>query len=963
VVSNVGQRERDESLRFVGRVSEVATLRGLVDGLADRLVGRVAVVEGEAGIGKSRLLEEALTSGPRRRCRILRSCAEELERERPFGPLIDALDLTPHSSDPERAALGRLLLSGIGIGVDAQSRAPDVRFRVVEGIVGVVERLATERPLALVVEDVHWVDPATVVALHRLSHRVEDLPLALLMTCRPTPRSRELQRFLDALPGSSLRLALGGLDRQALSALASEALGAPPGSRLVEQLQGTAGNPLFATELLWALRGEGSVELARGHAEVATGSLPPPLRLTILRRLGFLPAPTLQLLEVATALGATFSLADLALVVERPVLELLESLREPLAAGVLREAGARLAFRHDLVREAIYEDVPLAVRSALHLQAARALASAGRPAAQVATHFALAASPGERDAVVWLRRAAREVAGTAPAVAAGFLERAIALAGEEHPEQEEIRAELTRSLLWAGRVADAEALASEMLRDRRGDTQAASLTYALGRALAYQGRMEDSIAHLERTLTKPELATRDRAQLVAELAHRYLLHGQLTRAQSIAQAAHDLAQEAADELALWTSLCALSWTAAARGAFGLAIELAERAVATAAGSAGEAVAAVQPTLYLAFVLIDADHFADAERLLREGLTSAEERGTAWALPLHHAGLALLHFQSGAWDDALAEAETSLALAEELGTSVWKPAARGVIGQIAYHRGDLARAEAMLSAADREPATHSVRYWAPRLVLLRALLLEAAGHRSEALSQLEDQWNHADQALFVAVWRELAPEFMRLGPLSNRRETQQITAAIERFAATAQTPGAKGAALRCRGLLATDPQALIDATVSLRASPRPLERALACEQAAATVAATAGAADAVPILTEAIQHFEQIGASRDIARVDATLRQLGIHRGRRGSRRRPEAGWESLTESERRVATLVAEGLTNRKIAERLYVSPRTIETHVSHALLKLDLGSRVQLAAEAARRTSQPGAPTAPTTP
>ena len=157
-------------------------------------------------------------------------------------------------------------------------------------------------------------------------------------------------------------------------------------------------------------------------------SLPPTLRLTILRRLSFLPDDTLRALRAASVLGSSFPLTELATTTGRSALELSSDLAEAIRARVLEDDGGHLRFRHDLLREAVYEDLPASVRVALHREAGQRLARAGAPAVAVAEHLARGAETGDADAVAWLTRAAREAAPRSPAVAADLLERAIGVA-------------------------------------------------------------------------------------------------------------------------------------------------------------------------------------------------------------------------------------------------------------------------------------------------------------------------------------------------------------------------------------------------------------------------------------------------------------------------------------------------------------------------------------------------------
>ena len=195
-----------------------------------------------------------------------------------------------------------------------------------------------------------------------------------------------------------------------------------------------------------------------------------------------------------------------------------------------------------------------------------------------------------------------------------------------------------------------------------------------------------------------------------------------------------------------------------------------------------------------------------------------------------------------------------------------------------------------------------------------------------------------------------------GPLS-------VTDELERSARRSPTPTARGLALRCRGLLTDDPDVLLEAVAAHRTGPRPYQLAAACEDAGIALGHTARADQAVALLNEAVAGYERLEAVRDVARVQSAQRTLGIPRSRR-AQRRPSFGWNSLTATEAKVVSLVAEGLTNRQIAERLFVSRRTIATHIEHVFQKLGHANRVELAADVARRgISDHTTPTAPTAP
>ncbi|MGH3978719.1 MAG: ATP-binding protein, partial [Pseudonocardiaceae bacterium] len=480
-----------EPLGFVGRRRELRELDNLVTA-ASQGPAAVALIEGEAGIGKSRLLAEVVGAAEQHGFDVLSGRAHELERDRPFGTVADALGLRLDATDPEQAEIARFLY------VDAPDPAspllgqtPQLRFRLVEAIVARVERLASASPMVLAFEDLHWADPSTLLVIHHLSRRLRQLPIALLATLRPSPRGPELDRLIDELVRARATiLPLGQLDAPEVAELVEQAVGAPPGPGLRAQVERAGGNPLFVTELVAALCQEGAIAITDDAAEVQPATLPRSLRTTILRRLSSLPEEALEALRIASVLGTSFSLDDLSVVLVTPSVELLSALREPLRTGLIGEAGEHLAFRHALVRDAIYADLPRSACRALHAQVARSLGAAGRASSEVARHFLLGAYPGDAEAVSWLLRAGRETVSRAPGMAVELYEAAMRLAGDSSAERDTLHAELGVALMWAGRLAAGAVRLRELL-DRPHDRAIdASARLALAQALLLQGRAQ-----------------------------------------------------------------------------------------------------------------------------------------------------------------------------------------------------------------------------------------------------------------------------------------------------------------------------------------------------------------------------------------------------------------------------------------------------------------------------------------
>jgi DNA-binding CsgD family transcriptional regulator len=238
-------------------------------------------------------------------------------------------------------------------------------------------------------------------------------------------------------------------------------------------------------------------------------------------------------------------------------------------------------------------------------------------------------------------------------------------------------------------------------------------------------------------------------------------------------------------------------------------------------------------------------------------------------------------------------------------------------------------------------------WTP---WVRALTVEAGGSAAEAYAALAGVWDECTEKGTVLEHRVMGADLVRLAVANgDRRRAKAVASAVEQIAEQNDLPSLNGAALRCRGLAEGDSAPLTAAVEAYERAPRPLELAQACEDAGAAYVRDGNPGGARPRLERALEIYERLGATRDILRAEAALRGLGVRRGRRGTRRRPQAGWASLTPTERSIVGLVAEGLSNPQVGQRLYVSPRTVQTHLAHVFAKLDISSRAQLAAEATR--------------
>jgi predicted ATPase len=262
---------------MVGRAAEFGVLDRLVGGVAAG-AGATVLVEGEAGIGKTRLLRSAIESAHEHGVPVMVGTARPFEGTRPFGALAEALHLRRGSSDPRRAAIAQLLSSdGADHHLASPGSPPDIRYRVVDEIIDLVEALAADVPLVVALEDLHWADVSTILAFRSMMDRLAHMPVLLVGTLRPSPRSAELDLLLDDVEASGVTfLGLEPLSPGDVDELVRAEVGLPAGPGLGQVISQAGGNPLWVVEILRSLSADGRLDLEGGSAEVTTaGCLPP----------------------------------------------------------------------------------------------------------------------------------------------------------------------------------------------------------------------------------------------------------------------------------------------------------------------------------------------------------------------------------------------------------------------------------------------------------------------------------------------------------------------------------------------------------------------------------------------------------------------------------------------------------------------------------------------------------------
>ncbi len=919
--------------------------------------GSTVLIEGEGGIGKSTLLNSVATAATALGVTVIRASASEIDRNVPFGPLLATFEIDPRSSyandwqrfpTDDRRTTPR---------VSPLELVPSERTHVIERIAGAIESWSVANPMLLMLDDVHWADPATLATLSRLRRLTSTQPFTMVATFRSAPHNPELRALVAATAheGGDVRL-LGSLDAAAVSEFLIDATGNPPTPALLAVALRAGGNPFLTNELLSALSRDGRITIRDGFADIEgdTAHIVAPrtgFRDVILSRMADLTPESARLLQIGAVLGGSFAVIDVAAMLGQPVATLLPLVATAVNAGLLEEDGRRLRFRHDLVREAIESTIGGASLAALHLDIARHLAAADAPATRVAKHYALGADFGDRTAVGWLRTAASQVVSRAPTSAAELLQRALALTPVGDPERDAVVAELVDAAFWSGEVDQAASLAGAALSRPLPPATEAALHETMIRALIVLGRPAEAVASGERLVELSEQP----AWAMALTAVLKLFALDLDGAIGDANRSIALCAERDDPWAETLALCVASWEENARGFHRPAVALADRAVRAADRSPNAEAHRLVPHLYRGLALESAGRTADAQATLAYGQELAEQLGTAWATPFYHYALALTPWNAGRWDALQAEIEAGLRYAREHDIGLVASFACGLGATGLLYQGNLLGAEALLDEGDARLARGGVQYGVDWLLRGRALLLEARGDAAGALEILRLGWDVADGLKAAAILVVLGPDLVRIAlDLGDDVTARMAADGLTRDTIDEARLNVDAHGLRCQGMVNRDVELLLEARRIHAECQRPVEVVQDDEALVLTLARLGRLDEAAALLDRCLDGCEALGITLIPERLRSKLSAIGLKKAKR-----PVvpavSGWDALTQTERLVATYVATGLTNPQIATEMLISRRTVESHLYHVFAKLEVTNRTALAIVAVARSGGDG--------
>ncbi|MBB5152480.1 BTAD domain-containing putative transcriptional regulator [Saccharopolyspora phatthalungensis] len=930
---------RSDEDRFVGRASEAARLRELVsEVLSGR--GRPVWIEGEAGIGKSELLATTLADAGRRGCQLAWAVADELSQRFPLQVMTECLGVETKAPDTRRAQLAAAL--------HGERSTESVNL-----LLELVDELCAISPLILVIDDLQWADEASVLVWHRLCAATRQLPLLLVAATRPAPDRVEvgqLRRAVESRDGEVFHL--GPLTDHETEELLGEMVGAKPGPVLREIAGRAAGNPLYVQEMTDALIRADAVEIADGTADVPASSVsdaPRSLLAAVGRRLDLLSASTREVIRWGALLGLEFSVADVAAATGRQAFELLEAFEEAVVANVLVDAESELAFRHPLLRQALYDGIPKAVRGALHRQVAEALARGGAPVKQVAEQLLAAPNADDRWVLEWLAENNAAVSNRAPLIAIDLFERALESCPIGDPNRELLLVALVKVLFRAGR--DPLQQARQALVLATDPHRSAEMRQLLAAMLHRRGETPAAIDTLGDAADNPTVPEIWRAR------HRSLLanfrRGNLSDLEATEKSADEAYEEAVatgDRYPIAHAVQTMWLVDTVRRDHARALKHIDKALDVVGADADLSEFRFDLLDNRAFTLQNLDRLTEAEETMHTAREVAAQHLSSSGLQVTEA---VHYYWVGRWDEAVLELQTSTEDGPAIsfyGLREPGPAtllSHGVSALIAGRRDDGKTAARHLDAAEEySPSTGAERESCDFLLVAQALAAEQRGEPDKSLSILDPVLNPGFAPLMLR--HQWLPDLVRLAvEIGDLDRANQALEVCQEEAAKESRPGrAFTAVARCQGLISGDPEPIMVAVEHYREVGRVVELAAALEDAALLLAQRNLREDAQCALDEAVLHFAELSAHWDIRRAESRLRSFDIRPSAQTSLVRPAEGWEALSPEEVRIATLVAEGRSNPDIAAELAVPRRIVQGHVARVLAKLNAHSRVAIVDE-----------------
>jgi DNA-binding CsgD family transcriptional regulator len=943
-------------ITLLERQAQLAALRAAVDA-AQSGDGRFVVIEGGAGIGKTRLLAEGRAIAGSAGMRALTAGGGEFESEFAYGIVRQLFEPLLASVSPDlRAELlsgpAALIEALFGPSQLAGSDAPaEGSFAILHGLYWLTANAAFQQPTLLAIDDLHWVDTPSLRWLGYLTRRLERVPLLVVAATRPPEgesRDPTLVASLIAHP-EAIAIRPEPLGRASITVLARELHGLTPDDAFCAALEtATGGNPLFVGAVLDAVAREGTSPTAE-HVPRLLEIGAQGVSRTVGLRLARLPAEALALLRAASILGDGTELRHAAALagVEPPRLG-------PAATALVRRDLLRredpLEFFHPVVRSAVYETLDVVERGAAHRTAADLLLHAGAPPESAAGHLLRIAPQADSFVVATLRKAAERslIQGAADA-AARYLTRAL-----EEQTDPATRAEVLVELGLAERRTNGPAAADhlraglELLAD---PARRCAVALELGRALWFTDRIADALAVFQQALDEidreqdPDLYELLEAELISSAwwhPHTYTI-----AEAAISELDLDAVHGGLGSEILLATMAHYEYRLALHREH--AIELARRALAP-----GNLLASGSVALYYAVnVLPRAGLLDEAVTIFDQAVAQARRRGDVFNVAFMLLWRGKCQTDRGDLRAAVADLREAIDLCVAHGMLVAWPYNIGFLAYALLEQGEADEAARVIDEGDfseQLPVEQLHLVW---FRIYRGRLRIKTGSPERGVEELLKVGETVrlvpcDNPSDVP-WRSWAAEGLRV--LGRNDEARALVGEELALARRWGDPQAIGASLRVLGLIEGGSAGiglLREAVEVLAGSEAQLEHARALVELGAALRRANQRTEARERLRKGVDLARRVGAFGLAARANAEIAATGAR-----PRKVLQTGLDALTASERRVAQLAADGMSNQEIAQTLFVTIKTVEVHLSHAYRKLEISSRAQL--DTALRTPAPG--------
>lgn len=906
-------------------------LRALRQAAAEVASGasRVILVEGGPGVGKTRLLAEARTLAGEHGLRVLSACGGAMEREHPYGIVRQLFEAALLGPEPAGWLDGPVPAGAAASVFRPEASVDPDAVATLGGLHWLTRNAAAEGPLAIVVDDLHWADQSSLHFLQYLVRRIEGAPVLIVLGGRPAKTASLLDITLDP---AVLVLQPTPLSAGAVHRLLAELLRSTPDERFADACsRASGGNPLLLVELLRTLQSEG-IAPDDAHVEAVEDVGPSSLArvaLVRLRRLGGVAVSVAQAIALLGQGASTSLVAELAEVEERAVAPAVAQLVE---AAIL-DATPPLDFVHPVVRDAVYRELTPDERDRRHARAAEMLHTRGADPDAVGAHLVLCAPRGERWAVDVLRAAADDAAQRgAVETAVTFGRRALA----ERPADADARALVRLALAEATFEPDAAIVRLEAARRAAPDAAArAQVGDLLTRLLVFTRPREAVRAARE---ARTELSADTDGDRVAGLLALERYAGRFLGEPVAAQVVADPARAGGRML-----LAVQAWDRSLDG------EPADDCVAQATaallldGPASSSRVFTRNGLLTAMIATTVLLLADDERAVGfwEAWTAEAVRsGRAHAVVADTVVRGYVHLRRGQLPHAEALLRTGLDGPRrwDLGTGPPPAGAIGVLADVLIERGEFEAARATLDRAPRSAQIETEHELQRQARELR--ILGAQGRHQDVLdgiAAVRDQLEAVPNPVWYP-WRSTHAQ--ALAGVGRPGEAAAVAEEELELARRWGTPGPIGSALTVLGTLEARRERLEEAVEVTRSPWARLEHARALLALGGNLRRAKRPTEARAHLREAHDLAVRCGAT---PMADAARWELAAAGGR--PRSTAGTGADSLTPSERRVAELAAAGRRNQEIAQQLFLSPKTIEVHLSSSYRKLGISARGELAA------------------